>query len=61
MKNQEAIEEADYVLDIIKPYKITYPVVIDFEKKYAPILILFFIASFANVSNEESVFRIPLP
>ena len=29
---QEAIEEADYVLDIIKPYKITYPVVIDFEE-----------------------------
>ena len=28
----EAKEEADYVLDIIKPYKITYPVVIDFEE-----------------------------
>ena len=28
---QEAIEEADYVLDIIKPYKITYPVVFDTE------------------------------
>lgn len=28
----EAIEEADYVLDIIKPYKVTYPVVIDFEE-----------------------------
>ena len=29
---EEAIEEADYVLDIIKPYRITYPVVIDFEE-----------------------------
>ena len=29
---EEAIEEADYVLNIIKPYKITYPVVIDFEE-----------------------------
>lgn len=29
---QEALEEANYVLDIIKPYKITYPVVIDFEE-----------------------------
>ncbi|MFR2706723.1 MAG: GH25 family lysozyme [Lachnospira eligens] len=32
LRNREAIEEADYVLDIIKPYRITYPVVIDFEE-----------------------------
>jgi len=29
---EEAIEEANYVIDIIKPYKISYPVVIDFEE-----------------------------
>ena len=29
---EEAAEEADYVLNIIKPYKITYPVVLDFEE-----------------------------
>ncbi len=28
----EALEEAEYVLDIIKPYNITYPVVLDFEE-----------------------------
>lgn len=29
---EEAIEEANYVIDIIKPYNITYPVVLDFEE-----------------------------
>ena len=27
----EAIEEANYVLDLIRPYKVTYPVAIDVE------------------------------
>lgn len=32
INKEEAIEEANYVLDIIKPYNITYPVVLDFEE-----------------------------
>ena len=31
---EEAIEEADFVLDAIKPYNITYPVVFDWELIY---------------------------
>lgn len=31
ISNEEAIEEAEYVLDQIEPYKIKYPVVIDVE------------------------------
>lgn len=31
---QEAIEEADFVLSLIRPYSITYPVVLDVEEIY---------------------------
>ena len=34
VSTEEAIEEADFVLDAIKPYNITYPVVFDWELIY---------------------------
>jgi GH25 family lysozyme M1 (1,4-beta-N-acetylmuramidase) len=34
INKQEAVEEANYVLDLVKPYNITYPIVLDVEEIY---------------------------